>query len=179
MKAGRESVLTVPNFISFLRLLSVVPVFYFLSQKNFRDGLIVALLAFLSDFLDGYLSRKMNAESRVGEVLDPLADRILVLFVAAGIFAGGRAPAGFFYALALREALAVAGYVIMKKFVSKEFKIIREGKTVAATVYVLILLAIAFRLPEFILYTIAFVYYLPFYFYLRQAMNLRRRDGAG
>ena len=53
------------------------------------DGYLMALILFflagLTDYLDGYLARKFNAESQLGEILDPIADKILILFILFGL----------------------------------------------------------------------------------------------
>lgn len=53
------------------------------------DGYLMALILFLvagiTDYFDGYLARKYNAVSQIGEILDPIADKILILFVLFGL----------------------------------------------------------------------------------------------
>lgn len=77
-----DRIWTVPNGLSFLRLLGV-PVFLWLvwSKDNHHDGWAIGLLMVsgLTDFLDGYLARRWNQMSRIGQLLDPAADRLYVL----------------------------------------------------------------------------------------------------
>ncbi|MCU1431730.1 MAG: CDP-diacylglycerol--glycerol-3-phosphate 3-phosphatidyltransferase [Actinotalea sp.] len=72
-------VLTVPNAISAARLL-LVPVFAGLLLRD-QDvlALVVLAVAGASDWLDGVLARRMNQQSRLGELLDPAADRLFIL----------------------------------------------------------------------------------------------------
>ena len=53
------------------------------------DGYLIALILFfiagITDYFDGYLARKYNAVSQLGEILDPIADKILILFVLFGL----------------------------------------------------------------------------------------------
>lgn len=82
---------TLPNYISILRIL-LVPVFlasidYYVSlEKEIYRYLAIAVFSFasLSDTLDGYLARQFRQESRLGSILDPLADKLLLV---AGIMA--------------------------------------------------------------------------------------------
>ena len=78
-------ILTVPNAISVARLAGV-PVFLWLVLGPHADGWAVALLivAGLSDWLDGVIARAWNQQSRLGQVLDPTADR---LYIAATLIA--------------------------------------------------------------------------------------------
>jgi cardiolipin synthase len=79
-------VLTVPNIISFIRLAGV-PLFLWLVLGPEADGwaLGVLLLSGFSDWLDGYLARKLNQMSKLGEILDPVADRLYILAVVFGL----------------------------------------------------------------------------------------------
>jgi cardiolipin synthase len=83
-QAGR--VLTVPNLLSILRL-CLLPVFLWLLLGPEKDGLAAAVLMFMgvSDFLDGYLARKLDQTSKLGTVLDPVADRLYILATVIGL----------------------------------------------------------------------------------------------
>lgn len=74
--------MNVPNAITIARLF-LVPVFIYLAYDGSHAGqigaLVVFLVASLSDSLDGYLARRSGRVTRLGEFLDPLADKILVL----------------------------------------------------------------------------------------------------
>lgn len=69
-----------PNFLTFLRFL-LVPVFVFLMHSQSRHfwATFVFIVASATDWLDGYLARLYNVESTLGTVMDPLADKILVM----------------------------------------------------------------------------------------------------
>jgi cardiolipin synthase len=68
----------LPNFFSVLRLLAAPFVCVLLWQREFRTALVVLLVAALTDGLDGYFARALQAQSRLGEVLDPIADKVLM-----------------------------------------------------------------------------------------------------
>ncbi len=81
-----SAVWTLPNAVSFLRLLGV-PLFLWLVLGPEADvwALIVLLLSGFTDWLDGYLARRLNQTSKVGEILDPVADRLYILAVVVGL----------------------------------------------------------------------------------------------
>ncbi len=74
--------ITFINFLTFSRILLAGIIFLLLMSS---DGYLLALILFyiasLTDWLDGYLARKYNAVSQLGEILDPIADKILIVFV--------------------------------------------------------------------------------------------------
>ncbi|MFZ5872399.1 MAG: CDP-alcohol phosphatidyltransferase family protein [Actinomycetota bacterium] len=80
-----DRVLTIPNVLSLLRLL-LVPVFAFLIL-NSEDGWALAVLAFsgFTDYLDGYLARRWHQISKLGQLLDPAADRLYILSTLLGL----------------------------------------------------------------------------------------------
>jgi len=72
-------VITVPNLLTLVRLL-LIPVFFVYSVRGeFRLALVFFVTAALTDVLDGYIARKFNQRSQVGAVLDPAADKILMI----------------------------------------------------------------------------------------------------
>jgi cardiolipin synthase len=85
--AGEVSsrVLTVPNLLSFFRL-ALVPVFlYFVITASDALALIVLVVSSLTDFLDGFLARRLNQISRLGQLLDPAADRLYIFAALIGL----------------------------------------------------------------------------------------------
>ncbi len=97
-------ILTVPNVITVVRL-CCLPVFLWLLFG--RDNRIAAavLLAALgaTDFVDGYIARHFNQVSQLGKILDPIADRLLLVVGAGGVLADGSVPAWFAWMVLGRE----------------------------------------------------------------------------
>jgi cardiolipin synthase len=79
-------VLTVPNLLSFSRLLGV-PLFLWLLLGPHADGwaLLILMVSGITDWADGVLARKLNQMSRLGELLDPVADRLYILATLVGL----------------------------------------------------------------------------------------------
>jgi cardiolipin synthase len=84
--AAPSPVWTLPNAVSAIRLLGV-PLFLWLVLGPEADvlALVVLMLSGFTDWLDGYLARKLNQTSRLGEILDPVADRLYILAVVIGL----------------------------------------------------------------------------------------------
>ncbi|MGN6131633.1 MAG: CDP-alcohol phosphatidyltransferase family protein [Nocardioidaceae bacterium] len=84
--AGSRRVLTIPNVISLIRLAGV-PLFLWLVLVPKADGwaILVLLLSGVTDYLDGYLARRLQQTSALGQVLDPVADRLYILSTVVGL----------------------------------------------------------------------------------------------
>ena len=128
--------LTIPNLVSLFRL-ALVPVFLWLVFG--RDNVAGAgwLLAFIgvTDWIDGYLARRLNQVSKVGEFLDPLADR---LAVAAAVVAGlieGVLPGWFAWAIIVREGLIGVGALIIGLKAGTKLQVRRLGKLATLLLY--------------------------------------------
>ena len=78
--------LTFINILTISRIILAALIFILLMSP---DGYLLALILFffagITDYFDGYLARKYNAVSQLGEILDPIADKILVLFLFFGL----------------------------------------------------------------------------------------------
>jgi cardiolipin synthase len=110
-------VLTVPNLISFARLLGV-PLFLYLFLGTHQVGAAVAVLAFggTTDWVDGYLARRLGQVSRLGELLDPLADRLYILATLIAFTLEDVVPWVFTGALLLREAVLLVTLLVLRRY---------------------------------------------------------------
>ncbi len=112
-----DRVLTVPNLISFVRLLGV-PVFLYLFLGPHADvaALVVLAVGGTSDWIDGYAARKLHQVSRVGELLDPLADRLYILATLVALTLRDVIPWQFAAALLLREVVVGVVLAALRRF---------------------------------------------------------------
>ena len=77
---------TLINILTLSRILLAAIIFLLLmSPDGYLFALMLFFLAGVTDYFDGYLARKYNAVSKLGEILDPIADKILILFVLFGL----------------------------------------------------------------------------------------------
>ncbi|UWZ39918.1 CDP-alcohol phosphatidyltransferase family protein [Dactylosporangium roseum] len=114
-RQGLGPVLTVPNLISFARLLGV-PLFMYLFLATDATGWAIGVLVVggLSDWVDGFAARRLKQVSRLGELLDPLADRLYILATLFALTYENVVPWWFTIALLAREAVMVLCLVVLR-----------------------------------------------------------------
>ncbi len=114
---SESAVLTIPNALSALRLLGV-PVFFWLIVVPQRDGLALGILivSAFTDWLDGYLARRLGQYSRLGELLDPMADRLYVIAALVALYLRNILPLWVVLALIARDVAMMLLLIYLKRF---------------------------------------------------------------
>lgn len=105
----------IPNILSFLRVLMVIAFIILFIKGYYMICLILYISAFLTDVLDGYLARKFNWISNLGKLLDPFADKFMLLSALACLFFKGEFPLYLLIVLLVKELLMVIGGLVMLK----------------------------------------------------------------
>lgn len=103
--AERRDVLTVPNVITVVRFFGVPLFVWLVATHRFGWGVLVLGLMSGTDWIDGFVARRFNQASRLGRILDPLADRVALLTVAVTLVTVGVAPLWFLLVLAVPDAI--------------------------------------------------------------------------
>ena len=75
----RDYLIFIPNLISIIRILLVYPILINFYDGHFFWSLSFFMLASFSDALDGYLARTFNWQTELGKILDPIADKVLLI----------------------------------------------------------------------------------------------------
>ncbi len=145
MPVAGDRIWTVPNALSFLRLLGV-PLFLWLLLGPQADGwaFVVLALSAVSDWADGKLARLLNQYSRLGAILDPAADRLYIVATLAGFVIRGFIPWWLAALIVGRDLILSACLPIMRRHGYGPFEVHYLGK--AATfclLYALPLLLLA------------------------------------
>lgn len=104
---------TVPNVLSMLRLALVPAFLVFIVIGDYVSALIVLVIASLSDLLDGYLARRLDQVTRLGQLLDPAADRLYIFAALVGLAANALVPWWIVVVIVARDVfLLVLGVVL-------------------------------------------------------------------
>jgi cardiolipin synthase (CMP-forming) len=101
----------IPNALCFLRMLLVVPVVWLLAAGEYRLTLGVFAVAAASDGLDGFLAKRCGWTSDLGKILDPLADKILLVGVFVTLAALGLVPVWLAATAVARDVIITAGAI--------------------------------------------------------------------
>ena len=99
----------IPNALTLLRLLLAVPVGWLILREQYAPALAVGLAAGLTDAVDGWLARRLNAYSRFGAALDPIADKTLMFVVFISLAIVGLVPWPVAAVVVIRDLVILAG----------------------------------------------------------------------
>ena len=106
----------IPNILSTLRIALVGLFIYFFAKAQYISCLVTFVTAFLTDLLDGYLARRHNWITNIGKVLDPLADKLMVLAALSCFYAVGWLPLWMLIAVFAKElTMIIVGFILLRK----------------------------------------------------------------
>lgn len=112
MASGRMSFYWLPNAISVLRIVLVLPVVWYIIVGRFDLALALFLLAGFSDGVDGFLAKRFDWHSRLGALLDPIADKMLVGGTFFALVFAGLIPIWLAVLVILRDVVIVGGATV-------------------------------------------------------------------
>jgi CDP-diacylglycerol--glycerol-3-phosphate 3-phosphatidyltransferase len=135
----------LPNFFTVIRIL-VTPLFIYLlflrGENVYPLALAIFVFAGITDILDGYLARRLGVESKVGKMLDPVADKILVLSAFISFVTMDLIYLWMVILIVLRDiTITVMRYILEKRDMPMITSPIAKGKTAVQVVSVIIVLA--------------------------------------
>ena len=106
----------LPNILTIFRMLAVIPLVYWLLIGAYQPALILAFIAGMSDWVDGVLARKFGWTSRFGGIVDPLADKLMLVSLTMVLAYTGEFPLWLAVLIIVRDVVIVSGGVIYKHF---------------------------------------------------------------
>lgn len=101
----------IPNLITVMRILLVAPLLWFLFEGRYVEALILFLIAGLSDGVDGFLAKYYRWTSRLGGILDPIADKLLLVSMMLMLGWRGDLPMWLVVLIILRDVVIVSGAI--------------------------------------------------------------------
>ncbi len=119
----------LPSAVTIVRLLLLVPLYGFLvpQPKPVPATVVLAIMGF-TDFLDGFIARRMNAVTTFGKVIDPTSDRVVLIALAIILLKMNLLPELLILAVLLREVLVAITVLIELAIYRKRVNVIITGK---------------------------------------------------
>jgi cardiolipin synthase len=119
-----------PNLVTVVRIL-FIPVFVYLAVSTLHRALAAWLLGFLgaTDYLDGYLARRLNQVSELGKILDPVCDRLLMISAVLVVAGVGAVPWWFAGVTLAREILVSVATLALAAMGAARIDVLWWGKT--------------------------------------------------
>jgi cardiolipin synthase len=123
-----QRILTVPNLISVLRLLCA-PLFVWLlvDDQGIAAAAVLAVLG-VSDWVDGWIARRFDQGSNLGKVLDPVADRVLLIVAAVVLLVDGSVPIVVGVLVLVREAVVSIAVLVLAMAGARRIDVQWAGK---------------------------------------------------
>ncbi|MFW5825753.1 MAG: CDP-alcohol phosphatidyltransferase family protein [Marinobacter sp.] len=109
----------IPNGLSLIRMLLVIPFAWALASGHYREALLLFVIAAVTDGLDGFLARCCGWKSRLGAILDPLADKLLMVTAFLVLALTGVVPLWLFLLVLGRDLLIVGGGLLFHRFIGR------------------------------------------------------------
>ena len=106
----------LPNIITTIRLILLVPLSFYLSQQDYQTAVVIFFIAGFSDALDGFLAKRFNWVSRFGSILDPIADKALLVLTMGVLTLNNKISLQLFILVTIRDIYIISGaYYYYKK----------------------------------------------------------------
>jgi cardiolipin synthase len=102
----------LPNLITLARIALVPVLILLLKEQHYAAGLTVFVIAGASDAIDGFLAKRLNVQSRMGAILDPVADKLLLVSTYVMLTLLGHIPFWLVLVVVFRDLLIVGGYML-------------------------------------------------------------------
>lgn len=145
----KNKVFTIPNILSFFRIL-LIPLFIWLYiwQKDYLLATIILLVSGLSDIIDGYIARTFDQTSRVGKILDPVADKLTQFAVLICLMTRFKYMFIAIVAFFVKEAIMLLLGVLLYRKNKYVMGSLWHGKVAAVLMHAMLIVHIAWGISQ-------------------------------
>ena len=119
----------VPNILTAIRIILTVPIIFTLLSADYFTTVILFFIAGLTDGLDGFIAKRYNFQSRLGSILDPAADKILLTAAFFTMYLTNIMPLWLFVLILIRDLMIVAG--VLGFFIGNDEKVQLEPSVIS------------------------------------------------
>ena len=141
----------VPNLLSIIRIGLVYPILNNIYLLNYKVSLIIFIVASITDALDGYLARKLNWQSELGKILDPVADKLLLSGAIFVLWLSDLIPFYVFFILIARDVIILLGAAFQMTLTDSKApypNFLGKFTTIMLIVYIVVKLLVGFLNQE-------------------------------
>lgn len=137
MEEVSDKILTIPNVISFIRLcFAFVALWLLVDGQNDILATVVFALTAATDCLDGQIARRTNSVSRLGQLLDPAVDRVLMICAVVGLLVVGRLPVWVVVVVIARDVFMLAGGAWLLNTYHIRIPVVYSGKVATTFLFI-------------------------------------------
>lgn len=134
----------IPNLLCVLRIVLTVPIGWSIIEGRYPLALVLFFIAGMTDGLDGFLAKRFGWQSKLGGLLDPAADKLLMVTAFVTLWAAGYVPGWLLAAVVIRDLVIVAGAGLYRwrvGHISAEPTVISKFNSLLQLLYILLSLA--------------------------------------
>ena len=131
-----DRIFTVANVVTFIRLCMAPIALGFLLYGNDIVATVIFAMTALTDFLDGQIARRTNTVSKLGQLLDPAVDCVLMICGVVGLLAIGRLPAWVVIIILIRDVFLLVGGSILLRGFGIRIPVVYTGKVATTFLFV-------------------------------------------
>jgi len=148
-QVASSRIFTVANAVSVVRLMAIPVFLWLVIEDRLLIAFVLLVVAVLTDFVDGMIARRMNEITKLGQFLDPFADRLFIAATVIALAIQDVVPWWFVIAVMLRDALLGIGGVVMARYGASTLPVKWWGKVATfAMLVVLPLFLLGAVVPE-------------------------------
>jgi cardiolipin synthase len=110
--------INIPNTLSFIRILTIPAIFLLIlhsTRKNYPILITIFVVSIWLDFFDGYLARKFKQETELGKILDPVADKLMVICIILALILKSDFPIWLAIVIFARDIIILAASLLLMK----------------------------------------------------------------
>lgn len=142
--SNKSKIFTIPNLLSSLRIILIIIASYYLIKGDNIVSFVIYCTAIITDFFDGFFARLLNQISELGKILDPLADKLMIISAVLILLIQGNIPLWFVLVVIIRDILIVIGGLYARTKIKFIIPSIFIGKVTAAALMVTFILNILY-----------------------------------
>lgn len=118
-----KDLLLFPNILTFSRIFLILPAIYYLDYEMYYTSFSFLIILFLTDYFDGFFARKLQMTSYIGSILDPIADKIVVISIFTYLYFVNKVLLFYYILILIRDISQLLSIPILLLWKKIQFKV--------------------------------------------------------